>query len=61
MNLTNVEYNIKETNQIILENITKMFERRNMISSKTYIFVKKLLFTAFPVCKIEFSHRTIEI
>ena len=38
MNLTNVEYNIKETNQIILENITKMFERRNMISNAAESF-----------------------
>ena len=38
MNLTNVEYNIKETNQIILQNITKMFERREMISSAEDVF-----------------------
>lgn len=38
MNLTNVEYNIKETNQLILLNITKMFERRNLISNADEIY-----------------------
>lgn len=33
MNLTNVEFNIKETNQIILLNFMRMLERRNMVSS----------------------------
>ena len=32
MNLTSVEYNIKETNQIVLLNIFKMFNRRDMIA-----------------------------
>lgn len=33
MNLTSVEYNIKETNQIIFENVLKMFKRRNLIEN----------------------------
>ena len=33
MNLTNVEFTIKETNQIILLNLMKMFQRRNLITS----------------------------
>ena len=32
MDLTNVEYNIKETNQLVIQNILKMFKRRNMIT-----------------------------
>lgn len=32
MNLTNVEYNNKEANQLVLLNVLKMFERRKLIS-----------------------------
>lgn len=36
----NVEYNIKEINQIVMTNILKMFERRKLISSWSNEFTK---------------------
>ena len=56
MNLTSVEYSIKETNQIICKNILKMFNRRNMINNIDEVELNDDSIAANKIIKIKLSN-----